>query len=401
MINQQAYTIHKDLISIKDVVQEAFRGILRREPDQASDYYIREILEGRLTLAQLFQFFASLDEFFERCDPKNREHAIACLYTNFAGGRYGDPYGWHATEKSLVFFHFPKTAGVSILKSLSRRFHPIQLGYSRERLKRREDWGAWQRLFGWHMRWDEFSLIPAPKLAITCFREPMDRQVSLYRFLSQFPGSAVVAPQFRPAVNAAIAEGPERFFAATDPTVRNETDNIYVRYLANAFISQDGFDPLEENSDEAIETAFHRAMAFDGVFFFDELPRNEGRLPPRIAALLNDYFQCEDGWELPRENIGTGPRLALSPSELAIMTGRNCRYDNVLYGMLRTAILGEETASRMGCETQALDESGAEHPRSQRLATKRNAAEDGKAEAPEINADAENDAVQPPMAVAS
>jgi hypothetical protein len=329
-----------DNLTFAGLVDAAYEGLLKREADpEARSEYIRLLESHLLTPAAFLSYITSIDEFFSRCRPANPGRAIASLYSG--EDAFGDPFNWFSGTGRIVFFHFPKTAGVSLLKLLTRQFHPLQLGHGWRRTLNGLEAGQWQQLFSWHMTWDEYCAIPDPKFSITCLRDPCERLLSLYSFLSKVEP----AGRFGAATDIARRCSPEDFFDCQDPAVRNEIDNVYVRYLSHAMISSDGTDPLEKRTAEHLELAFKRAQSFQALFFLDEVV-GTSYLPTRVSHVLNEFFGQKLEWRLPHENT-TQPivQRPMLTTRLRASIERNTWVDKMLVERLRNSVIRCSTDS--------------------------------------------------------
>lgn len=279
------------------VVQAAYEGLLRRPADSALEHYVDRLVAGDLTIAQLLQYFVSLNEFYERVPLADRKRAIASLHGT--EGQYADPYTWSPSTGNLVFFHFPKSAGMSIRRAISRFYHPLQIGSEVAIRETKGAAGRHQRFFSWHMTWQQYLHLPQPTVTFTALRNPRDRLVSLYRFLKAI-GRTALPPYLTGAV--ATESGQSAFFASDNPEIINQVDNCYVRTLAEAYAGPDG-DPLRSDPSRALELAVERVLQFDEVYFLDEVAQNGGKLPPRLVKRLSEVLQTDFPSKLPVENV--------------------------------------------------------------------------------------------------
>jgi hypothetical protein len=58
-------------IPYAEIVDAAYRGVLRREPDAACAEYVRQLETGSISLETFLQFLTTLDEFYQRCLPRD------------------------------------------------------------------------------------------------------------------------------------------------------------------------------------------------------------------------------------------------------------------------------------------------------------------------------------------
>ena len=274
-----------------EIVDAAYRGVLRREPDKACAEYVRQLETGLISLETFLQFLTSLDEFYQRCLPHDRKAAIAALYA--AGSRsHGDPTSYPELSQRLIFWHFPKCAGTSIKRALAKSFHPLQLGQACRELDESGDHAkpTCQKFHAEHMNWSLYESLPRPAISLTAIREPRQRIASLFYFLRSLPGGG--RGRFSAAAQAARS-GVDDFFASAEPTVRNVVDNGMIRDVTEAYVTDSGIDPLRNDPDKWIDVAYERLVQFDAVFLVQEMIENQGQFPERVQSLLLSYFGAE------------------------------------------------------------------------------------------------------------
>jgi hypothetical protein len=294
---------------VESIVNSAYRGILHREPDESAAHYVREILELRLSIEQLFSFFTSLDEFYERCAPIDRGRAISNLY----GHPYANSYEWRNTDSKLIYWHMPKTGGISAREMISKFFHPLQIAKLEEEPPKNESKLAGKnsrdynyfRFYSKHFSYQEFTTLasyePNARKMIS-FRAPEARLVSLYWFLRSI--YSVATPPFDQAAKASIGSSLDEFFASENPNIINIVDNYYVRSLTGLYATQD-FDPLYSDPNKAINSALEIVQTFDAIYFLEELPKNRGLFPSRILNFLSENFGIYITNPLPMINVSS------------------------------------------------------------------------------------------------
>lgn len=319
-------------LRIEDVVSAAFRGVLGREPDEESlAVYAEQIRSGVLPLDYLLRYFTSLDEFYMRCSPLDRASAISHLYAG-GGGRSSNedmPQGnamiWNPSTRRLLFFHFPKTAGMAFTHEVAKHYHPLQIGHMYRRAE-----SPYKIFFSSHMDWETCASVCPPVTRITCLREPKDRLLSLFSFLGILGRNA--ASPFEAAAALAEANDLEAFLTSDDPKVRNVTDNAYVRQLSSAFVDDSGYDPLAENPEACLQTAWDNLQVFDSVFLFEDIKANGGRLPHHtLAALRPHVADTFDGILRQRNVTPRTPRASAARQADDALFERNTRFDAILY----------------------------------------------------------------------
>lgn len=281
---------------------DAFHGVLNREPDPVGlEAYLKQVLSGVISIEDVLRYFCSLNEFYVRVNPKDRDRAISLLYGG-GGEAYGNASLWNERQESLVFFHFPKTGGVSFTITMAKFFHPLQLGQAGpRRIVAGYDFGKYQKLFAYHMDWGQAQAVPGPKAMLTCLREPTSRLLSLLAFLGDLNESAV--PPYDKIARLASGGSIMDVLRAEDPAVRNYFDNVYVRHLADAYIQGDGVDPLKENPKRVLQLALDRLFGMSGFYFLEDVAQNEGHVTG--AALLALQHHAGRGFDgkLVRENV--------------------------------------------------------------------------------------------------
>lgn len=270
-----------------EIVAAAYRGVLRREPDAACAEYVRQLETGSISLQTFLQFLTSLDEFYQRCLPRDRKAAIAALYA--AGSRlHGDPTAYPELSQRLIFWHFPKCAGTSIKRALAKSFHPLQLPPANWHVDASDHaTPTCQKFYARHMTWSVYESLPRPAVSLAAIREPHERIASLFYFLRSLPEGDM--SRFSAAARAARS-GVDDFFTSADVAVRNVVDNGMIRDVTEAYVTDAGFDPLRSDPDRWIDLACERLVRFDAVFLVEEMIEHQGQFPARVSSLLSGYF---------------------------------------------------------------------------------------------------------------
>jgi hypothetical protein len=304
------------------LVEAAYTGLLRRPSDAAREHYIALLTGGLLSRAQLLSYFASLDEFYLRAQPENRDKAIAALYSD-GDMRVGDASTWSNMPRDIIFFHFPKTAGMSLQAAICGHLHPLQIGLGGTKQHK--------RYHAFHMSWEEYCRLPRPAITVTALRDPAARLISLFRFLRAI--GATVKPRYQAAAAAAIA-GQLDFLASSDSAVINDVNNCYVRTLSGYLAGPDG-DPLKRDPRGALDLATERALRFDGVYTVEEVASAGGRLPERIVSLLSETLNVSFPQVLPKVNV-TGASVSDEPLDDRLMEA-NVELDREFYARMVAA----------------------------------------------------------------
>lgn len=321
------------------IVRWAYEGVLRREADEgALAVYIDRLVAGDLTVPHLLQFFTSQNELFDRIAPIDPAYALSAIYSG--EGECGDPFLWRESPNSFVFFHFPKTAGMALRRVLMRHFHPLQLGHGGGQDREPgATYGRYQRFFCMHMSWAEYCGLPAPRHTLTVLRDPRARLRSLYRFFAFL--NLTAAPPFDVAAQAAY-RGPAHLFEARDPAIVNVVDNHYVRMLAGAEATAAG-DPLRDDPAACLSRAIERILAFDAIYFVEELADSGGLLPDRVLTFL-DAIGMPIPAQLPREN--STPDLGFAAVEDHMLDGLTHLDDELCRAVTRELGIGGVPAGR-------------------------------------------------------
>lgn len=204
----------------------------------------------------------------------------------------------------IVFLHIMKTAGSSVRRRL------IELAGDAP-VWRREEHGrpgdapqaelARHRVLMGHFGIHDARHVPAPRFVFTVLRDPRERLVSLYHFLSRHREEVARSRGLRPAL-VARACGLEAFLANPDPLVQDQVRNVITRTLAGEYrpVGPDRYAQAWESAREAItggellRRAIANLLALDFVTFTDRLEEDW----PRMMAKLG----LPDAAPLPREN---------------------------------------------------------------------------------------------------
>ncbi len=286
------------------VIVDAFRGVLNREPDPAAlESYLQQVMSGKISFQNLLRHFCSLDEFYIRAQPKNRKNAIDLLYADGVVAT-GNAFLWNETPENLVHLHFPKTGGISFTTMMGAFFHPLQLGQAGSRkIVNGFDFGYHQKLFAYHMDWEEAQAVPGPKVIMICLREPTSRLLSLFAFLANL--GEMASPPFNKLARLCACGNLMDVIQSQDPAVRNHIDNIYVRHLTGAYIRDDGVDPLKDHPDKFIRLALDRLFGMTTFYFLEDVMRNGGRIAGIALSVLQRFGGENFDGSLPKTNVSS------------------------------------------------------------------------------------------------
>lgn len=264
------------MISTLEIVDSIYSSLLKRDKDIAANEFVNLLDNKQLSLQEFLKFIMSLDEVYARASPDNLSNAISLLYAK-GSSHIGNAFTWNENPYSLVFYHFAKTGGTSLSNLLCKNFHPLQLNNPKYR-----------KYIARHFRsWDEYELLPAQKMTITCLRNPSSRLKSLISFLSSI--SDTVHPEYLETATLANKGDWMNLLDSKNPKVINQINNVYVRSLSG-FIANCDSDPLIQNYELALEIATKRILDFEMVYFLEELRDNSGFLPDRILVTLEKFF---------------------------------------------------------------------------------------------------------------
>lgn len=166
----------------------------------------------------------------------------------------------------LFFFHNPKAGGTSVVDALSRLF-PVERRCPRiendatehaERAGRYEAFRGYD-FYGGHYGFDIYSAMDGPIPAVTNFRWPVDRVVSLYRYFRhvvEISDAEARDPRFR-SVCLAKRLSLEDFVTCDDPAVVVHTYDHHFRQLTGS-----GWSPIYEQDMAAARTLIDQMMWF-------------------------------------------------------------------------------------------------------------------------------------------
>lgn len=143
----------------------------------------------------------------------------------------------------LFFFHNPKAGGTAVQQSLERFFSrdqrcPLIENSQRDHERRRgrySEFGGYA-FYGGHYGYDIFSAVAPSHHAITCFREPISRLLSLYRYFRYsvpVPPDVVERDNLYPVL-AAKHMSFRDFVMSGDPRIEVHTRNHHVRQLTSS-----------------------------------------------------------------------------------------------------------------------------------------------------------------------
>ncbi len=204
-----------------------------------------------------------------------------------------------------VFQHIPKAGGTSLHMALEQALNDKAFA------ERRNGLGNWPaaalaeaRFFSGHFDTASLALIPACDLrVVTVLRDPVDRLVSMYRYLRSIqPGAARAQQRNMKLTDMARQLEPADFFAAPELAGHPSLDNAMTRQLAGvlgqkSWESYHGPCPDRLRGAAATDVLARATAHLDGMAAFGLLDRPH-TLPPLFAAL---GLPVPDA--LPRENV--------------------------------------------------------------------------------------------------
>lgn len=199
-----------------------------------------------------------------------------------------------------VLIHLPKTGGTSLFNWLAESYSAkggvsLQVndlhGYTLEHLSKYD-------LIGGHFNYQTALALPRHrKTLITCFRNPVDRLLSLYRYYRSHPERKSLNPQVR----AAQMMSAEEFFNCDNILLSTATNNCYLHTFSD---SKDHAASANQKR-ELLKKVKDRLESVDEIVLTDSMDGSIGRL----AGTLN----FTSFGSLPRDNV-TGIIHAQHPS---------------------------------------------------------------------------------------
>ena len=145
-----------------------------------------------------------------------------------------DKNGSRAPGEAIIFLHVPKTAGTTLNRLIEWEY-PISQMYSVDPVL--FEWSAkhlWKlpkqrlaktRMFKGHMLFGLHEVLPQPSTYITVLRNPVERVLSLFRFLKSMPANAIAHLRLDPNF------GLEELLQSRVPENYAQTHNLMCRML--------------------------------------------------------------------------------------------------------------------------------------------------------------------------
>jgi hypothetical protein len=183
-------------------------------------------------------------------------------------------------ERGLFFFHNPKAGGTSVGRALESMFAPDERcplieNSERDHERRGSDYAAFCgfRYYGGHYGHDIFRAVADRQDAVTNFRDPTARLLSLYNYYRlnvTVPDDPAQLDNYYAVVFAQEVDF-HRFVSTDDPRVEIHTRNHHVRQLTNSGWSGDSAGDLTH------AIALLERMAWFYVCEYPELSMRWGR----------------------------------------------------------------------------------------------------------------------------
>lgn len=214
-------------------------------------------------------------------------------------------------DQKLVFLHIPKSAGLTFDAMLRSQFSPEDV--CPERISQLAYWPREQLdsylYFSGHETFRNLQRIPGEKKIVTFLRQPVDRIVSFYSYLSSHSWSAINGGNLHPHRLAKFYSLKD--FLKNDPPGYLSSDNLMTRYLADLTLNRDG-KPWRDDV-ELLETALENLETLTAVglceYFEDSLPHIFARLEMPAPASYDtknvtytNHVQAP-GWFEPMESF--------------------------------------------------------------------------------------------------
>jgi hypothetical protein len=254
----------------------------------------------------------------------------------------GNPLAfWHGPP--IAFLHMEKTAGISLAKLLTDRFHPAQIDPDPHRTLPPHLFtpfagrpaAAIRRhalLYG-HYDLPSLRQLDAGRIIVTMLRDPVARILSLYYYWRSIDLSALRGSVSFPAVAMAHRCGLLEFLSADAPVLRDHIDNIYVRRLTGLYSADARSDRVTDAPNLALSAALKGLRKIDFVGVTEAMA-------PSVAA-LGAFLGFTPPAAIPRVNMAvtnaaaggvfrTVEREALTPAHWRHLA-RLTRLDAVVY----------------------------------------------------------------------
>ncbi|MBO6827011.1 MAG: sulfotransferase family 2 domain-containing protein [Sneathiella sp.] len=232
----------------------------------------------------------------------------------------------------IVFFHIPKCAGTSVYRSLAHTLSdrtPLDKLLYRHRLTIiHDDWhkkrrtqklrrARRSRFVTGHFEWSTYKEInPQPDdFLFTFLRNPKDRLLSLFRYLSDPQGSKWLEKRGVSSTN--IID----FFETGHPHINWQIDNVMVRTFAGKYA-----EPLNTSAEwnEALQIAKRNLSKLDFIGNNVSFDKDLSFLSHRLELPLNKDTTQENKSTISRDNF-------LVTQELEEILSPRHRYDDLLY----------------------------------------------------------------------
>jgi uncharacterized membrane protein YkvA (DUF1232 family) len=155
----------------------------------------------------------------------------------------GDPLAfWHG--RPVAFLHVEKSAGTSVLASLTTQFHPGQIDpdprrtlspHALTRLQAQADAARDYDLVWGHYDLPYLRLLGPDRFLVLFLRNPVRRILSLYRYWRSVHPDILATDDVNHTVHFAHTLTLEEFLDCRDPLLIPAIDNIYARRLTGAY----------------------------------------------------------------------------------------------------------------------------------------------------------------------
>jgi hypothetical protein len=150
------------------IVEEIYKGVLNRLPDQTGRKVYTKTIEDRKSIDFVIQVFMNSEEFLAKIKKTN------LLVENY-----------QKDEKKFVFIHIQKTAGTSLQNMLVDAYETNRVYHEHEDTisSKKFDEILQFKVFAGHFNYDSLEKFPfKDRHLITILRDPSERIISLYNF---------------------------------------------------------------------------------------------------------------------------------------------------------------------------------------------------------------------------